>query len=338
MYKVKIFKIRYIYKFIELIALLNNTRSEITPFQDPNWLLSLIKEYNSNLKLLLSSKCYFSIMYEDKLPIILFPFYVKKIGKKKGIFLLGSSGKSDYLDFYYDSKINSQNLHELFSFLSKYFKISNFELPLINEKSKTFGLIKEMKCDLNYSVTNSAGIKINDIESYNKNISKNLKQNLRTSYNRLANDNLQFKISFITKPVYSSLQIKLKKIYLKRFYEKNNYINHFKCKFLNGFDIYFYSLNKIASFKVVTLTIKNEISSYLFYFNDKNNYYISRIVLNSSYKFYSPGIILINEFIKNSLEQNQNKFIFVDFTNGIEPYKISFGSKINNVYKISFKI
>jgi len=314
-------------------------QGNFTPFQSYEWLIMLIIEYKNNIFLKLSSKAYIAVLITDKIEI-LFPFYVKKVGKKRGIFLFGSGGKTDYLDIMHDSGINNFKLHFLLNFISKKFSLKNFSFQMLNSSSLSYKILNQMKESNFQFESECAVIKLpNNSDDYFNNLSKNFRQNIRTAKNRLITDGKTF--SFQTFPSNSIDLQKLydyKKVYHKRYSEKNSGL-HFLYRYFHGYDIYFDSFNKVSNCIVSELVIDNAIASYFISFVDlKGGVYISRITYDSFFNRYSPGILLIENFINEVFKGNYKNCSFIDLTNGSETYKYTFQAEKHFSHQIELKM
>ena len=90
---------------------------------------------------------------------------------------------------------------------------------------------------------------------------------------------------------------------------------------------------------------------YLFFINIKRNCYwrnngkqtrfkieknieINRVVINDDFKFFSPGLLLFNEYIKKEIPQIEG----IDLTVGDEKYKFDLGGKPHIIYNLKVSI
>lgn len=69
-------------------------------------------------------------------------------------------------------------------------------------------------------------------------------------------------------------------------------------------------------------------------FAKKQSIEINRVAIVHEYKFYSPGILLFHEFIKNHISKGLR---VVDLTVGDEKYKYDLGGKTHEVFNITFE-
>lgn len=111
---------------------------------------------------------------------------------------IGCTGFSDYLNFIYSS-FDGAALDSLFVALRKLYGIRHYYLNCLKEESCSYQYLRT-HCSMHSSVR---GICVsltlpNDKEQYLKMLSKSVRQNIRTAYNRLTTDGLTLPI-FVTK-------------------------------------------------------------------------------------------------------------------------------------------
>ncbi len=323
----------YRHLFFQLMPNKNSTF-----FSSFEWFRILVKEYYNNVYLLLSSKAYISIYSSNNRIKAIFAFFIKKIGKKKGIFLLGSGGKSDYLDIIKSDDFSDVDFSSLFSLIKSKMHVSNFHFYNLSSKSNTSELIINNSLTYKEIITEAYELQFSSYDIYYNSLSKNFKQNIRTSYNKLKSSNKTYRLELIEHISNFTLFI-ISFIYAKRLINKNNFFKFF-FKYLFTFDPYFYFLKKNKSQNLAVFKINESIAAYMIFFKNLNNdtYYLSRIVLNSKFSKFSPGILMILEFIKNNSVNNTNSELIFDFTNGNEKYKKDFLASKKSVLGYEFTI
>lgn len=80
----------------------------------------------------------------------------------------------------------------------------------------------------------------------------------------------------------------------------------------------------------VVLYINNKMAAFCSGYLRGGRYVIPRLSINMDYKFYSPGILLLNELTKKAY--NASELQIIDLALGIEKYKIQMGANIINSY------
>ena len=89
-----------------------------------------------------------------------------------------------------------------------------------------------------------------------------------------------------------------------------------------------------TDFTLAVLKINQEIAAYFFGFKIEKNIEINRVVINDDFKFFSPGLLLFNEYIKKEIPQLEG----IDLTVGDEKYKFDLGGKPHIIYNLKVSI
>lgn len=269
---------------------------------------------------------------EDDKPIIIMPFR----SNNNLVTLAGKIERFDYIDTLYDSNLDSTNLTDAFIELLKFLKVKGFTKISWNWMPN-FGLSKELieyseqqgiiKCSLEKN--NSVQIELPDnYNVYFSSLSKHVKQNIRTAYNRLKKDHQSyFNESFMTntkhKKECSNLFNEYWACYINR--HKNRYA---RSKFKLFANKLFHYTNSVFSSEhgfVSEFRINGEIAAFMLgYVNNNKSILIPKLCINEDYKFYSPGLLLVNETIKYMFD---NGYKVLDLGRGTENYKFQMGGK-----------
>jgi hypothetical protein len=198
---------------------------------------------------------------------------------------------------------------------------------LLNSKNTV--IIQEKDCGrINFT---------NDYNEYYNSLSKSSRQNLRTAYNRLKTDDVSFDTINYEGVSSSRVYKKLRKYYTARWKEKNTNKSFLKLLFVKLYEPVSKVIAKSSDGFNFILTINNKIAAFMSGFLDKKNnkILIPRLVYNSKYSRYSPGILLINETIK-FLQQN-NMCSCLDLGIGDENYKFVMGAKEYKAFVLKYK-
>ena len=173
-------------------------------------------------------------------------------------------------------------------------------------------------------------------ESYFSALSKSVRQNIRTAYNRLRKDGQEAEFRLYTKAEINRIDFAaLKDMYTSRnAYRKEKYgwktrtfkfLNH---PFSREKDMFELDSIKSTDFSLGILKIKGETAAYFFGFERNGSIEINRVVINHEHRFYSPGLLLLNEYIKNGIPEGLR---IVDLTVGDEKYKFDLGGKVHQI-------
>lgn len=261
--------------------------------------------------------------------------------KKKNWMLLGDIFGSGEADFLYAQTLSNEKRIQLTYDLISSFN-GKFEFSRISEESILFKVCKEMT--LEYAYNNSVMILIpEDYDVFNQSLSSSVRQNLRTSYNRMKRDEIFYQLEFYEKGNDNTMEkifYEIMPVYLTR--QRGKYNNH------NGFakNLYsfFYrnlkhdsiSLKNSENAVHFVLRINNEIAAFFSGLKNKTGdiIVVPRLAINDKFSFYSPGYLLLNESIK-FLKEREVKIL--DLTRGTEKYKTAFNGIVYKTYDFKGK-
>lgn len=266
----------------------------------------------------------FYVFYEKGNPILIIPLFKSIVGNNYRVF--GDKAGCGYLDFIYDEVFTIDKLAECLKILSERFRITQINLNHVRSNTilgqyalRNGGVICDTPC---ISI-----LLPEKYAEYYESLSKNMRQNIRTSYNRLVKDErtVDFKLC-----KYSELSTYEKKKLLEIYIERQ--LNKYK-KFGKSFYKYFVTNidigTKAENFDdledVFILLIDGDIAAFFDAIYYHEIIVVPRLCIVEEYSRYSPGIILLNEAIKMLLGNSKIKQI--DLTHGNEQYKKSMGGK-----------
>lgn len=267
-------------------------------------------------------------------------FYVTRTTKGQVITFSHLLGPSDYYDFIYKDDTPSAMITSVVKQIQKDFNATEIRFAHVKNTSKTVVLFNDSG---EFSKTTLDCVEINlpeDYEIYLQSLSKNVKQNLRTAYNRMEKNNVVYKLAISGRDDYNTIDFNLLK---KKYHERNAYRKetiYWKSKiykkldylFRDELDMFDYEQLKNTDFTLAILEINGELAAYFFGFKRLNKIEINRVVINDVFKFYSPGMLLINEFIKVGI---RDKLEVIDLTVGDEKYKFDLGGSVHQILNIS---
>jgi hypothetical protein len=313
--------------------------SNLTYFCSLEWhkvVLSFLKKAALTKKLLKLQ--YFSVKSIDSQIAVIGFFFVNRYGAKKNIQFSHILGPSDYYDFVYNTNnMSFTDLKEIIKSIQSDYNATRVSISMVKEDSIVANTLLN---DDRISKIKLPAVAIKLEENYDQylqSLSKSVKQNIRTAYNRLKRDELDYKLTILNRSEAESIDFKkLKELYTLRNgfrKEKHNWKVKLFQTLNNSFnepvDMFDLSALKQTDFTLGILEFNNELAAYFFGFKQNNKIEINRVVINETFKFYSPGMVLFNEYIKIAFEQNLK---IIDLTNGDEKYKFDLGGKIHNVY------
>lgn len=170
-------------------------------------------------------------------------------------------------------------------------------------------------------------------DDYYKSLSKHQRQNIRTSYNRLAADSISFSFKKYDSPhpLESSIWKQCEEIYeMRHNMIHNSYWRQILGRYTNP---YHYILKRHSNHKIFVLFAWNIPMAYMagIYNENLKTYYVPRLCINEAFYKYSPGILLVNETIKYLLSEGAQ---VLDLMQGDEPYKFAMGGITHNLYTL----
>ena len=331
---------------------LQKKNKHLSPFQYYDFVFQLWKNYYPYIL----SRHYFPVIYtiyeNGELMMI------AMLNKQKGGYsLFGDVNGCEYCDFIYADNINIKRYVDV---LRGYLN-SSILCPMVLENSKLF----QECCQLpDYSfVSEKSNVHIflhNDYKDYFSGLSKSVRQNLRTAYNRLYKDSHTFEIKFIynidnitsssylnqdgiqavqecdyiTKELHSSekgrLYDKMINLYVdrhsKQYKVQTSFLKQWYLKNLNFSTV---SLKKLDNGFSSLLFIDGNLAAFMSGFKnqERTTLIIPRLSINGDFLFYSPGLMLVNETIK--FLYNQTSIRELDLSQGTEKYKFDMGGVVH---------
>ena len=283
---------------------------------------------------------------EKKEAIIIAPLWILRYSlwwpfNRKGFYFLGREASSDYLNMIYKD-FNPEALDFLLQQLSKKYNLHTFKFELVREDSALYNYLLKKNIIRDHRLI-SVALHLPDSEDeYKKMLSKSSKQNLRTANNRLQKDEktILFKLddSIVNKD--NCLKIKNSRLE-KKSYEPDlkRRIKKWLFKKLSiQFPKYVPFLTDAETY-IMSAYCEGNLAAFFNYAIDYNSK--SVIILtagtNEDYARYSPGMLLMFEFIKHTIS-NDNDIKVIDFTRGNEHYKYALGGENNILHSIRFII
>lgn len=321
---------------------------DMTYFQSFEW-YKMLSDLNCNIK---DSRFEigYAVLREDGVIKMIAPLWVvrRSFGKlnRKGIYLFGRGQWSDYLNFIYNDW-DKNAAANLFGYIKNIFKIDRFYFENLKAESHLAEFIKNNIKNVSVTENICVGLHLPESEEeYNRILSKNSRQNIRTARNRAEKDNIEFIYNLNDENIDLNDFSKFRSV---RVTEKNRF---------DGMNL------KWRIFNFVSTRILRrgwyKFKEYAPYTHDRNSRFISlktkdgtlcaafnygidskhhQIVLmavstNENYARYSPGILLLHTFILNIIEQKE--ILSVDFTRGNERYKYALGGRDHFIETLEF--
>ena len=258
---------------------------------------------------------------------------------RKGVYLLGREGSSDYLNLIYKD-FNIEAFNFILQELSKKYHVHTFKFELLKEGTSLYDFIQKKNIVRDHRLISVSLNLPSSEEFYLKMLSKSSKQNLRTANNRLKKDNkkLEFLLDDLT--VDKSLCLKIKNSRLKKKNYEPNIIKAIKNWIFKKITIRFPNYNPFLTeveSHIMSAYCDGELAAFFNYGVDPYRKCINIMTAgtNETYARYSPGMLLMYEFIKYTINNN-NDIKVIDFTRGNEHYKYALGGQNHIIHSIRF--
>ncbi len=310
-------------------------QSNLSTFSSPEWHQVVLELYRATtLTKRLRKIRYFSFADEDTIAVGFFAI-AKKSGKKIVEFspLLGPS---DYYDFITGPNPYADTMRNILVRIAADHRADEIHFAHVKSDSALAQALQRFPMT-EVNALDCVAIDLpGDYDAYFSSLSKSVRQNIRTAYNRLRKDGQEAEFRLYTKAEINRIDFAaLKDMYTSRnAYRKEKYgwktrtfkfLNH---PFSREKDMFELDSIKSTDFSLGILKIKGETAAYFFGFERNGSIEINRVVINHEHRFYSPGLLLLNEYIKNGIPEGLR---IVDLTVGDEKYKFDLGGKVHQI-------
>ncbi|MCQ2470990.1 MAG: GNAT family N-acetyltransferase [Clostridia bacterium] len=328
---------------------------EMTWFQTYEWYKIINKHFMAEKKKAPFRKgTYVLLSDDDGKPLMIAPiqivktgFYVKGIGLKKGFYFIGRQGFSDYLNFIYD-EFKGEYLGEIISYLTQNYGMNYFCFENVSSTCTSYSYLENVEnVDKVDSLCMSLKIE-DDFDFYLKNLSKSMRQNIRTANNRSARDGLKFTYRILDH-ITDEKADELMAIRAQRLTQKQDAVwdsSSMQAK------LYTKGRNALVDFTSKPIDVMKEIDNcwcflaecnnetaaffYSVYKPENKTVYLLLAGVDKKYEWYSPGITQLISFIQNEISNGKPDVEFLDMTRGNEKYKYDLKSKEITTSQFSF--
>jgi hypothetical protein len=270
-------------------------------------------------------------------------FYLKKNGRKKTIQFAHLLGPSDYYDFIYKDDIDPLFIKQVIDKIAKDKGVTEVSFAHVRKDSKLYKTLSLFSA-FHFEFLKCVSISLVDCyEVHLKKLRKSVRQNLRTANNRIRKNNIAQEITYLTSNDLSSIDFEqLKSIYKKRSSTKVQN-THWKTKiykllddpFRREIDMFDIDVIRETDFVLGIIKFDNNVAAYFFGLKNKSGIEINRVAINDEYRKYSPGMVLLDEFIKKGFELGMQT---IDLTVGDEKYKYDLGGETHEIINAQGKV
>lgn len=244
---------------------------------------------------------------------------------------------------YYDIVTNDESCHFIsgvIPFLKKTFAGYNIHFSKMGKESVLARHFLKDGVELSQDVCVSIKIGNEGYDSYFSNLSKHQRQNIRTAYNKLDKNHIEYKIQRF-QDIPHGLWLQCLRMYEKRSIRHWGGMNSKWSKFIISFSLlrnrYCNPINHIlrrfSESEFFVLYFNEEPVAYMagFYSKDKRTFIVPRLSTSELWLPFSPGIILLCESIKHLIGLNVTT---LDLAHGAEGYKYAMGGIDCNTYSV----
>lgn len=320
------------------------TGEEMTLFQSYEWYQMLLEKYiPEDTK---NFESVYAVVKADEKACMIAPLWIIKrsfrILNRKGGYIIGRFSFSDYLNFIYLT-FDADAFDFLMKDLRRRYGIKKICFEDFRESTsiyqhviKSYSIIENKKFPC---VTLQLP---HTIEEYNKMLSKNSRQNLRTANNRLQKDGKTLIFNNDDQQVDRQECMRLREAKLSVKYADFSLYWKYKYRIIHRLRYRFSSFNPLTHFshsKVMTAHDENGVFRAFFnYGYDPSGKAIRIMAAGTDLDFarYSPGMLLMHQFILKSIQEG--KLQVIDFTRGDEKYKFALGGELCLNHSIKFSI
>ena len=272
---------------------------------------------------------------------MILPLYIRRKNGIKEIHFFGEYTWTGYLDFIYAADLSYSEFKWAMEAVAKDVGKARYYLNKINETSILNGFIER------YCGENDVCVQVNqcfqipiksNYHDYFQNLSKNTRQNIRTSHNRLEKDGLSYSVKIFANEKVDKRTLRgIISIYNKREASRRdglvrNFVVGISKRFLNPITI---GLGKLENSYCSVLYIDGKIAGFCAGFVQKGKKIVlPYLAINESFSRYSPGGLLITESIKYLTDNCEIEYF--DLSRGEEPYKARYGGVLHRNFHYEF--
>ena len=260
-------------------------------------------------------------------------------GKKKKIKIGGYNTPAEPLDLVYPGDIKDEEFDFLLDAVTQNEKPDEF---LFSPIMKDSPLARYCSKRENAAVKDEVSYRmfLTDYDSWYAGLSKSVRQNIRTSYNRLNTDGKTYSFEFTAgRPLSKQQYNRINSILSKRLMEHmkvRNPLTGAAVRFLKLLNPASKGLNNSSNGYCALLCIDGEIAGYTAGLMNGGVVSVCRFAIDTVFARYNPGAIIHNELVKRLLEQDAFSAREYIFSRGDEQYKLSYGGEAFSYSSIRF--
>ncbi|MBQ3447248.1 MAG: GNAT family N-acetyltransferase [Synergistaceae bacterium] len=164
--------------------------------------------------------------------------------------------------------------------------------------------------------------------AYTASLSKSVRQNIRTAYNRLSRGGHVIKAgTFFRDELRNDSARKIlaacDDIYVARQVSRYGFTS-LRTRIGKRFFRYSAQIPEAEEGFCAFITVDDEVAAFMYGYDNRRimSVEVPKLAINDKFKFYSPGLLLVNETVKILMEKG---YRYLDLTHGDEKYKFDMG-------------
>lgn len=308
--------------------MLYNGNPRLTPFQEFFYCKCMMRYYKSHLLTKLKIPSFVRVFDADSNELLLIAPLVKFC--KKGFYgLYGDIRGCGVTDFIYSNTLTVPQMAECIKVLLEYCH-GRLNVSRLNNNSVVTSAVPCLFPDIQMDGFPLVGIEFpGNYEEYFAALSQNTRQNIHKIFNRLNRNAVDWQ-SKVYMPTSSNPDYDdCLRTYTVRQHERFNHgvmgiraLTNFKYRTLVHDTK---SLYEAPNSFCASVTFNGKVAATMFGLVDASGTraYVPRVAIDSAFKYYSPGLLLISETIKWMIENTDIRYM--DLTRGEERYKFTMG-------------
>ena len=328
------------------------TGGDMTAFQSYFWNTLLVEQRRSGPLRRLQTAVEVIVVRREARPVLIVPLLVvkaalrlKEIGWRRGVYFLGANSVSDYLNAVY-SDFDGEAFEEALRTLRAEHPGLEIRLDLIREDTALHRWLKGRGCAGTECAVYADLPVPETAELYEKQLSKNTRQNLRTAVNRAERDGISYRTELLLGKQPRSLAEELNalhaqrvaairskelpKNFLKRAYRRLYHWNLRRQE--SQYPIVMESMMRNERSVLFLVRLREQLAGYLYGVVDAGSVRIIHNCFDAEFSWYSPLTRGCRDFILLECEQRRLGVPSIDFTRGDEDYKLKLGCSTHNLY------
>lgn len=329
---------------------------DMTAFQSYDWYWELRRLYPLERIRNLFRQWHFIEVLKDDCPVLIAPIELKHLGlgykdlgaAPRGVYFIGRTGFTDYLNFIY-KQFDVGALVTLLDYIAQKYHQTRFCFNRMLESSASWQYLCNTYATTREPVSCAALVFPETFEEYRRSLSKSTRQNIRTAINRANRDGkvlthqLVFDESQEIKSALADLGQRRAKRKESNSRKEMSFVGAVYCYFANIFrKLFCAQLDVLQSSKRTFAFLVKDGERIVSYFWGVRNdylkeYYIILVSVDPEYEWYSPNISHLYLFLEEYYQQGRNDIRLLDFTRGAEGYKKTIGCTSRPVSTLRFR-